>query len=104
MSHSLDEFGQFLLAARMRISFDLTDSENSVHKAFESNFIGDASFLCKAIRDVFSMHNEYRYSSSFSIIQSSGTDKSRLVDEMAKEFFTFPICVCDDDPVGQLCT
>ena len=78
--------------------------ESSVHKAFESHFIGDANFLCKAIRDVFSPHNENRYSSSFSIIQSSGTGKSRLVDEMAKELFTFPICVRADDPPGQLCT
>jgi hypothetical protein len=104
MFHSLDESGQFLLAAVCESHLTLPIVKNSVHKAFESNFIDDASFLCKAIRDVFSLHNECRYSSSFSIIQSSGTGKSRLVDEMAKELFTFPICVRDDDPAGQLRT
>ena len=78
--------------------------KSSVRNAFESSdFIGDANFLCDAVRDVFSVNNEQRYSNSFSIVQSSGTGKSRLVDEMAKKLFTFPLCVRDDDPPKQLC-
>jgi hypothetical protein len=90
----------------LAFEFDLTTPvvKSSVRKAFESSdFIGDANFLCDAVRDVFAPNNKRRYSNSFSIVQSSGTGKSRLVDEMAKTLFTFPFCVRDDDPPTQLC-
>jgi len=77
---------------------------SSVEHAFESKFVGDAGFLCEAVKDVFRENNAKRYCNSFSILQSSGTGKSRLVDEMAKSILTFPICVRADDLPGHFCT
>jgi hypothetical protein len=77
---------------------------SSVEDAFESNFVGDANFLCEVVKDVFRENNAKRYSNSFAVVQSSGTGKSRLLDEMAKTIFAFPICVRADDLPGHLCT
>ena len=47
--------------------------------------------------------NHPLYWNHLSIVQSSGTGKSRMVDEMSKEIFTIPFNFRRDDAAGE-CT
>lgn len=50
--------------------------------------------------DLYATGNEKYYNRSFSIIQSSGMGKSRLVDYSARLRFTFPFNVHEQMPSG----
>lgn len=68
-----------------------TDSHFIVVEAWKTEY--RTTTAQKLVEKLRAMHGdgEYKvYSSSVPIIQSSGTGKSRMVDEMAKHIFTIP--------------
>jgi hypothetical protein len=68
-------------------------------KAWTTAFRGNASDALKAcITEMNANRNRGKlFGSSLSLVQSSGTGKSRTVDEVAREIFTFPFCLRETD-------
>jgi hypothetical protein len=64
--------------------------------AWKEEFKGNAA---ETLLDMISVYLAQRnvYSYHANILNSSGTGKSRLVDELAKTIITVPICLCHDD-------
>ena len=64
-------------------------------QGWEAPFVGEsanvlAADLRRMYRDPHPFTSDFRYSNHASIIQSSGSGKSRLIDEVAKVIFTIP--------------
>jgi len=62
-------------------------------RAWNTNYQGDAALLLEKIAVSATSEPEFinqPYTNQISIIQSSGTGKSRTVDELAKKLYTFP--------------
>ncbi|KAB5587907.1 hypothetical protein CTheo_8651 [Ceratobasidium theobromae] len=81
----------------------LSDSE----KAWVATYYGETVNLLKtAIDNMNASRGNCDYTNFIPIIQSSGTGKSRAVDELAKQIFTIPLNLSlpgdqDDFPVGD---
>jgi hypothetical protein len=61
---------------------------------------GSAQSLLQLIDDVHNQPVERRYAKVVPMIQSSGTGKSKTVDEIAKTRILFPLCLREDIGVG----
>ncbi|GAB1528280.1 hypothetical protein RhiTH_011472 [Rhizoctonia solani] len=82
------------------------NSGQSIQDAFQDIYEGD---LPEAFIDTLDTYaasamgppaKERAYNKSIPIIQSSGTGKSRMVEEAAKHVFTIPINIREDLPIG----
>ncbi|PCH37280.1 hypothetical protein WOLCODRAFT_140783 [Wolfiporia cocos MD-104 SS10] len=75
-----------------RTSWTSEDSSEATRKAWTIDYVGDgAARLIKTVERI-SLNDSIAmpYSNTMPIIQSSGTGKSRMVDEMAISIFTLP--------------
>ena len=71
----------------------------TVH-AWNSNFQGNAAeALLSLILELLNPHIE-TYACATSVINSSGTGKSRMVDEVSKTIIAIPICLCQPGSQG----
>lgn len=62
--------------------------------AWNSTYKGDtANFFIQTLKDATVERNGLNLANYFTVIQTSGTGKSRLADEVAKQIFTIPICL-----------
>ena len=69
----------------------------AVISAWSTEYRGkSAESLLQSIDDVHNQPVERRYAKIVRIIQSSGTGKSRTVDEIAKTRILFPLCLRED--------
>ena len=60
-------------------------------RAWDTDYRGNGATLLEKIAiSAMSQPCESAYTNQISIIQSSGTGKSRTVDELAKRLFSFP--------------
>jgi hypothetical protein len=75
----------------------------AIERAWSTNYIGSTAELLERIAISATTEEKYTthpYTNQISIIQSSGTGKSRAVHELAKTLFTFPFNF--RDPEGEL--
>ena len=69
----------------------------AVISAWSTEYRGkSAESLLQSIDDVHNQPVERRYAKIVPIIQSSGTGKSKTVDEIAKTRILFPLCLRED--------
>jgi hypothetical protein len=69
--------------------------------AWTATFKGDgANILIATIADYLSKKRDV-YTRHSSIVNSSGTGKSRIVDQVAKKIITVPICLREDENETQ---
>ncbi|KAJ8517995.1 hypothetical protein ONZ45_g4877 [Pleurotus djamor] len=75
--------------------------KDAVRKAFFAPFqdTGSLGLLKGHLRCIM----DSRMSPILPLIQSSGTGKSRLVNQLAQEWHTFPACVREPNPAGSFC-
>jgi len=82
------------------VSVKLTESLIQRQDAYPGNL---PDLLVNAINSLVNMKSANdELANSVAIIQSSGTGKSRMVDEAAKTVFTLPVCLRGDDDTGIL--
>ncbi|KAB5590064.1 hypothetical protein CTheo_6486 [Ceratobasidium theobromae] len=68
------------------------DPEKATADAWATPYRGETVTLLKtAIQDMNVRRNNWGYANFVPIVQSSGTGKSRVVDELAKQIFTIPL-------------
>ena len=69
-------------------------------QAWSSDFKGDsASVLLATISDHLNKEKKC-YARFTSIVNSSGTGKSRMIDEISRKIITVPICLREDKSGG----
>ena len=62
--------------------------------AWRRTYHGDSEkILLKAVDDLDKLEPDHNYAKIIPIIQSSGTGKSRTVDNVGKQRILFPICL-----------
>lgn len=66
-----------------------------VREAFQVPYVGNIHDIL--YRNICAMTRTSIYSTTVPIVQSSGTGKSRMVDELAKKVFTIPFCLRPDE-------
>ena len=74
-------------------------------RAWGADYLGGTAELLERIAISATTDPEFTlhpYTNQISIIQSSGTGKSRAVDELAKKLFTFPFNLRKLDSPGGL--
>ncbi|QRV83604.1 hypothetical protein RhiJN_11620 [Ceratobasidium sp. AG-Ba] len=70
------------------------DEKQATVKAWTAPYIGDAALLLRRTLDrMNSGRGDALYANYVPIVQSSGTGKSRAVDELAQQVFTLPFCL-----------
>ncbi len=83
------------------ISTDACRLREAVRDAFETPYIGDSGTVQKAVEQVVGDTN--LYANAIPFVQSSGTGKSRLMVELAQDFFVLMLNLREDDPRGSFC-
>ena len=73
----------------------------AVISAFKSPYLGNTAALEKAIDQVINDRN--LYANAIPFVQSSGTGKSRLMGELAKNFFVLVLNLRENDNPGDFC-
>jgi len=64
---------------------------------YNKTYLGDAhKILLKAVDDLHTLKPDHNYAKIIPIIQSSGTGKSRTVDNIGRERILFPMCLRED--------
>jgi len=69
----------------------ISDSE-AVQKAWEADYIGDRH-VTEFLNEIHLIGEKDAYCNILALVNSSGTGKSKLVYEMAKEVLSVPICL-----------
>jgi len=67
----------------------------ATYHAWDSSFQGNAAAVLLKIIQMYLDRTHETYSRHTSIVNSSGTGKSRMVDENAYEIITIPMCLHD---------
>ena len=67
----------------------------ATHRAWDSSFKGNAAAVLLEIIKTYLDRTREVYSRHTSIVNSSGTGKSRIVDENAYKIITIPMCLRD---------
>ena len=71
-------------------------------QAFETKYAAPFPDILLSTMDHYAINKTTKYyNRSFSIVQSSGMGKSRLVDHSAKSRFTFPFNLHEQLPLGS---
>lgn len=69
----------------------------AVIHAWRQTYLGDAhKILLQAVDDLHKLKADHNYAKIIPIIQSSGTGKSRTVDNIGTERILFPMCLRED--------
>ena len=69
----------------------------AVVKAWKEKYLGQsAESLRNAIDEINNLKVQQNYAKIIAIIQSSGTGKSKTVDEIAKTRVLFPLCLREE--------
>ncbi|KAG5647118.1 hypothetical protein H0H81_007897 [Sphagnurus paluster] len=74
--------------------------ELSVELSWNSDFIGDTAALMAHVRKYYHSQNPSYYGRFLTIVQSSGMGKSRLLDQLSKEYFTILLNLREDGSKG----
>ena len=71
-------------------------------RSWNEQYVGQAwKILEEKVRDA-SKEDGFKYVRFFTLVQSSGMGKSRLIDEYSNHHIVIPLCLREDDETGEL--
>jgi hypothetical protein len=72
-----------------------------IERAWQRAFKGDAATVLLETISSYLDNEKDPYSRQATIVNSSGTGKSRMVDQLAKKIITVPVCLRSDPSTGD---
>jgi len=73
----------------------------ATQRAWQLEFKGDAATVLLQTISSFLDKQRNPYSRQATIVNSSGTGKSRMVDQLARKIITVPMCLCPEESDGD---